>query len=316
MFRDKVEEQEFLLERQHVRREWHHLTERPPTEREYILPREKIDSNLPLFEDFWQTALDLGRVPANDEFDFSDQLRSLAGSHKRAFESLREHFDTAEFEQASKNRKEDLTVYFALANFDRRTAYVRFAPSLKRDIVHFFRHYASGREAGNDLLYSIADLEKIRKGCETAAKEIRCGRGQAGHSFTIQCGFLERLPSILRVYVGCAAQLYGDIDTVDLVKIHYTSPKVTFLTYDEFSTSRLPTLKERVKVNLASQRIDFFPAAIDGGDGQLLYFKSDFYAAGVGDPEQLEFDSALRSVVELDDNGLGPSLSQLETLLG
>jgi len=75
LFRDKLEEQDFLLERQHVRREWRHLTAKPPTVREYLIPKEKIDQNLPLFEDFWQTALDLGRVPANDEFDFSDQLR-------------------------------------------------------------------------------------------------------------------------------------------------------------------------------------------------------------------------------------------------
>ena len=314
VFRDKVEEQEFLLERQHVRREWRHLTARPPSKREYLIPKEKIDSNLPLFEDFWQAALDFGRVPANDEFDFSDQLRALAGSHKRAFESLKEHFDTSEFEQASMNRQEDLTVFFALANFDRRTAYVRFAPRLKRDISYFFGNYGSARDAGDKLLYSIAELNKIRAGCVTAAKSIRSGRVQPGHSYTIHRKFLDELPSILRVYVGCAALLYGEVDTVDLIKVHYTSPKVTFLMYEDFSDSRLPILRERVKVNLSTQRIDFFSNNPER-DEQLLYFKSEFQAIDDRDPDQVAFDQSLRQIITLDENGLGPSLSELETLL-
>jgi len=314
VFRDKVEEQEFLLERQHVRREWRHLTERPPTKRDYIIARDKIDANLPLFEDFWQTTLDLGRVPANDEFDFSDQIRSIASSHKRVFESLKQHFDTSEFERASQKRLEDLTVFFALANFDRRTAYVRFTPRLKRDINYFFGNYASAKELGNKLLYSIADLSKIKGACVEAAKEVRCGRVQSGHSYTIHRGFLEELPPILRVYVGCAGLLYGEVDTIDLIKIHYTSPKVTFLIYEDFRDSRLPILRERVKINLSTQRIDFFDAYF-GEEEQLLYFKTDFLAGRDRDPDQLAFDQSLKQIVRLDENGLGPSLNELEIIL-
>ena len=120
VFRDKVAEQEYLLARQQVHREWRHLTARQEIRRDYIIAKEKIEQDRPLFEDFWHTALDLGRIPANDEFEFSDQIRALADSHRRAFESLKQHFDTAEFELASKRRREDLLVYLALSMFGRR----------------------------------------------------------------------------------------------------------------------------------------------------------------------------------------------------
>lgn len=315
VFRDKFEEQNFLLERQHVQREWRQLTARPRTVHEYLIPEDKIRQNLPLFEDFWQTALDLGRVPANDEFDFSDQLRSLAGSHKRAFESLKEHFETSELEEASARRLQDLTVFFALAAFDRRVAYARFSPRLRRDISAFFRSYAAAREEGSKLLYSIADLEGVKGACVEAVKEVRCGRVLPGHSLTVHRSLLEQLPPVLRVYVGCAGALYGDLDSVDLVKIHYTSPKVTFLIYDEYDSCRLPVLSARVKVNLATQRIDFFEGH-PGEDSQLLYFKSDFDPVDRKEPEQVAFDRRLRQVIHLDENGLGPSLGALEQILG
>ena len=39
---------------------------------------------------------------------------------------------------------------------------------------------------------------------------------------------------MLRVYVGCATQLYGDVEGVDLIKIHMTSGKVSLMKYDDF----------------------------------------------------------------------------------
>jgi len=125
---------------------------------------------------------------------------------------------------------------------------------------------------------------------------------------------LERLPPLLRIYIGCAGVLYGELDSVDLIKIHYTSPKVTFLIYDDYEASRLPVLAERIKVNLARQQIDFFDG-FAGERSQLLYFKSDFELADRQDPAQLEFDHRLKGLVDLDENGLGPTLGELEQLL-
>ena len=80
----------------------------------------------------------------------------------------------------------------------------------------------------------------------------------------------ECLP-LIRVYVGCALQLFGDAGSVDLIKVHLGSGKVTFLVYDDFEGPRPPRLVERIKVDLPRLRVGFFdyggdyePQALEG----------------------------------------------------
>lgn len=60
------------------------------------------------------------------------------------------------------------------------------------------------------------------------------------------------------MYVYSALQLYGELDDIQLIKIHITSGKVTLLGYEGFNDSPLPQLKERVKIKMADQDVDFF----------------------------------------------------------
>jgi DNA phosphorothioation-associated putative methyltransferase len=53
-------------------------------------------------------------------------------------------------------------------------------------------------------------------------------------------------------------QLYGELDDIQLIKIHITSGKVTLLGYEGFDDSPLPQLRERVKIKMAEQDVDFF----------------------------------------------------------
>jgi DNA phosphorothioation-associated putative methyltransferase len=53
-------------------------------------------------------------------------------------------------------------------------------------------------------------------------------------------------------------QLYGELDDIQLIKIHITSGKVTLLGYEGFDDTPLPQLKERVKIKMAEQDVDFF----------------------------------------------------------
>ena len=52
--------------------------------------------------------------------------------------------------------------------------------------------------------------------------------------------------------------LYGDIDDADLVKIHLQSGKLTLLKYEDYDASPLPKLKQRIKIRLRDQDIEFF----------------------------------------------------------
>ena len=78
----------------------------------------------------------------------------------------------------------------------------------------------------------------------------------------------ECLP-LVRIYVGCALQLFGAVDSVHLIKVHLQSRKVTFLIYDDFESTHQPKLVERVKVDLSRLRVEFFDY-IDAAEPQLL----------------------------------------------
>jgi len=257
IFKDKLEEQNFLSKRQKINRNWHYKTERVISARDRTLKKDVIDKNIELFKDFWETCLELGRAPANDEFEFSEQIRKLSGSHLRAHDALLNHFGKDLFEEAERKRKEDLLLYFALGFFGRRKAQSKMPVSLKRDIKVFFDSYNEALEDAKSILFSVGNPITINQACNDAYSTISCGYLEDNHSFTFHKDFLNDLPIELRIYIGCATQLYGEIENFELIKAHIRSGKVSLMRYDNWQDS-MPNLVERIKINMREQDVDFF----------------------------------------------------------
>jgi DNA phosphorothioation-associated putative methyltransferase len=307
VFKDKLEEQLFLSERQRVRRSWTQITQRERVAPVQTITKDLVEKNRELFDDFWQTCLDLGRPPANSEFEFSDRVRVVAGSHTRAFAALREHYGSEIFDYARKARLGDLLVYFALGLFEKRKPYRRMPEGLQRDVKAFFGAYTQALQHARDLLFSVGDADNIAQACYSAHEILGCGDLAEGHSLTIHSSCLNLLPPVLRVYVGCATQLYGDIDRVDLVKIHMRSGKVSLMRYDDFENKPVPELIERIKIKLREQDIDFFDYTGEYVP-QPLYLKSRVVPHDFPNfAKQLEFDEALVNLELFDFSGFGPS---------
>ena len=258
VFKDKLEEQLFLIDRQNTRKQWR---QRIFKVRESIDNTEKakriIDRNLSLFTDFWHQCLELGRIPANSEFDFSEDIRRLIGSHNKAHQALINYFGEEAFIEAEGRKKEDLIVYFALGMFEKRKYQSRMPESLKRDIKYFFGNKKTSDETAITYLYSVGNPALIEEKSIEAYQKHQIGEWNEHHSWIIPGKLLEELPPELRIYVGCATQLYGDIDEFHLIKIHFTSGKVSLLRYEDWNIDT-PMLIERVKIKLREQDIDFF----------------------------------------------------------
>ena len=257
IFKDKMEEQLFLLERQHVKRDWQQRTQRQIRTATPAVRKDLIDKHIEIFTDFWEVSLELGRVPANSEFEFSDQIRRIAGSHSKAHQALVEHFGNELFEEAQNNRKDDLLVYFALGLFGRRKPQTKMPESLKRDIKFFYNSYNSAIEQAREVLFSVGNPKLIEQACMKAYEILQSGELTEGHSYTFDKKYLAGLPPELRIYIGCATQLYGDLDNIDLVKAHMTSGKVSLMRYDDWSKDT-PLLVERIKIKMREQDVDFF----------------------------------------------------------
>lgn len=257
VFKDKMEEQLFLLERQHIRRNWQHKTQRQIRTIEPAIQKDLIDKHLELFTDFWETSLELGRIPSNNEFEFSGQIRRIAGSHNKAHQALINHFGNELCEEAQQKRKDDLLVYFALGLFGKRKPQTKMPDGLKRDIKYFYSSYNDAIEQSKEVLFSVGDPKLIEEVCNKAYEQIKSGELIEGHSYTFHKDYLGDLPPELRIYIGCAAQLYGDLENFHLVKAHMTSGKVSIMRYDDWS-KEVPLLVERIKIKMREQDVDFF----------------------------------------------------------
>ena len=315
VFKDKIEEQNFLVQRQVSKKTWIRLSYSDHPEKLKIKQRSLLERHRELFDDFWLLCLELGRLPANTEFDFSERIRAICGSHARALDVLTAFHGDEIFKQAAQARYDDLLVYFALGLFGQRKPYSHMPEGLKRDIKSFFGKYTDALNRAKHLLFSVGRPENIQRACEEFYQRVSKGKMDKGHSLTIHRDYLNDLPPVLRVYIGCATQLYGDIENADLIKIHMRSGKVSLMRYDDFEGKPLPLLLERIKIKLRDQEIDFFEY---GGKYKLqpLYLKSIYINVEFSNyRKQVSFDSRLTTFRWLDLNDFGPNYDELTNAL-
>ncbi|CAA0097937.1 Uncharacterised protein [BD1-7 clade bacterium] len=257
VFKDKIEEQQYLLRRQRTRHDWRQKSSPKPRPTSQKKSKDIYSTNKLLLDDFWYTCLELGRVPENEEFELSEQIRHICGSHNKAFDICTRFYEIKSFEQAQQERYDDLLVYFALSYFKKRDSYIRMPVSLQRDIKIHFGKYSTARELGQNLLFSMSDVNVIYDACVRAHDELPASVLNGQHDLIFHKQFLNQCPVELRVYIGCALQIYGELDDVSLIKAHIQSGKVTLQVYDDWG-KKTPLLKERIKIKMRDQDIDFF----------------------------------------------------------
>jgi DNA phosphorothioation-associated putative methyltransferase len=315
IFKDKIEEQQFLIDRQRQRKNWKKISYTDPPDRLQIKQKAFYARHKDLLDDFWDKCLEFGRLPLNSEYKKSEQLRTICGSHQKAFTLISEIHDKSDFETAESDRRNDLLVHFALSLFSRCKPYNTMPKVLQKDIKYFFNKYTDAMKGATDLLFSVGKTETIRSECQKSHEMLGTGRMDGDHSWTIHIDYINQLSPILRTYIGCATQLYGDLYEVDLIKIHMQSNKVSLLRYDDFENKPLPLLIERIKINLREQKIDFYTYG-DKFKPQPLYIKSRYIKAGYPHyDDQLRFDEKLSSFDWLDLSGFGLSSTVLSELL-
>ncbi|MHC6527715.1 DNA phosphorothioation-associated putative methyltransferase [Vibrio proteolyticus] len=316
VFKDKLEEQLYLQSKYKRHHKWQQLTSPAPVETK-DKAKLLITKNQELFTAFWNVCLELGRLPANDEFEESEKVRELIGSHRKVFSLLQEMFDTKEFEQAEKSRKEDLLLYLAMGLFEKRKPYTQQPETLKRDIKALFDDYKTALNLAAELLFAIADTDLINKQCEKAHTQLPASLLNEGHSLILHRDYIDELPLLLRVYVGAGLQIYGELDEeIDLIKIHTTSGKLTLTAYDDFEKS-VPFLVERIKIKMADQDIDFFDY-VDEKRRPPLLNKHLYMPAGHHNyKKQLSFDKRLAKLMEFEPTEETQMVrTEFEVLLG
>ncbi|NKN33467.1 DNA phosphorothioation-associated putative methyltransferase [Marichromatium bheemlicum] len=308
VFRDKDAEQRFLVDRYRSRRNrLRDPTVRPPDRVRARRDRaaEKYAAYQVPLERLWEQCITLGRWPDKSEVEDLIVLTEGFGSLPKALRFLEARHETEALEQAAASRTADLEVYFALQQFERRKPYSHLERGLQRDIKTFFGDYATAKTQATEQLFRIADIGAIEDACRAAA-EHGLGWLEPGQSLQLHVSLVEQLPPLLRIYVGCAAVLYGDYRHADLVKIHIASGKVSLMRYDDFQGQPLPRLIERVKIKLRDLDIEYFAYGEDYEPPFLFYKSRTINEEFPNYPEQLAFEQALEDLGLFDLTGYGP----------
>jgi DNA phosphorothioation-associated putative methyltransferase len=317
VFKDTDAEQDFLLNRQrrrgNVLRVTSHYSKAPKLTKSDRL-FEKYKQHETLLESLWLQCLELGRVPDKSECLSLVETTATFGTVSKAVQFLAQIKDFQLLEITRQNRIDDLLTYFALQVFAKRQQYRHLNSSLQLDIKAFFGDYANAQRAAQEALFSIANTEAITAACETLAED-GSGYLDAENALYVHSELIETLPPILRIYIGCAAMLYGDTAETDLIKIHSRSGKLTLLKYDDFENSPLPKLVERVKINLRAQDFQLFQYS-EEFPANYLYLKSRYINEEFSNyAEQLAFDEQLEALDLFDLSGYGDKPAIFETKL-
>ena len=275
---------------------------------------DRYELHKELFEQFWQTLLELGRAPEAGEFDRLVEIAKAAGGINRALALVVARNGEQLWQTVRKSRTEDVLVYLALTKFRKRFLRREIPLRIKNDIRSFFNDLPSAQDRARDLLFAAGDPGEIDLACEGVA--VGC---QDRDALMIHRSLLAELPPILRIYVHCAAFRYGDPAQADIIKIHKHSGKITFQHYNDFDGKPLPELQTRIKVNLRNLFVEVFDHS-KGPKIQLLYFKERYVGKDYsGRPAMEKFSAKLRKL-GLDEAtiGLGPDkqtfLAALSTL--
>ena len=305
VFKDPDAEQRFLLNRQRSYRNILRISYRSLTpklsrnEKKYIAFKHLIDA-------LWQKTLELGRLPEKNEIGNLVEVTQCFGSVSKALHFMLSQFDEELLEQARESRINDLLTYFALQTFSKRRPYKHLDITLQKDIKSFFGDYKNAIATAISVLYQISKAELIATTCLEATEQGLGYLDEEG-ALHLNSRVVDQLPAILRIYIGCATMLYGDIEQIDLIKIHSQSGKLSLMRYNDFNNQALPSLLERVKINLREQLFDMYQYG-DEYEPTYLYLKSRYineefptYA------EQINFDEQLQGLNLFDLSGYGPS---------
>ncbi|WP_404356199.1 DNA phosphorothioation-associated putative methyltransferase [Methylotuvimicrobium sp. KM1] len=316
IFKDQDAEQRFLLNRQRSRRNILRVPQRPfgpPLPK--LSRREKIYQTYQhLLDPLWQQTLALGRLPDKTEIPELIALTEAFGTANKALRFMLDQFEEDLLEQARQSRIDDFLTYLALQTFSKRKPYKHLESGLQRDIKAFFGDYKNAVACAQSVLFQISNAASIETTCRHATEQ-GLGYLDDEHALYLHTSLVDRLPALLRIYIGCATVLYGDIDQTDLIKIHSQSGKLSLMRYDDFTDQPLPRLLERVKINLREQTFDLYQYG-EEFEPTNLYLKSRYINEEFPNyAQQLQFDEQLQALDLFDLSGYGPKPDEFRETL-
>ena len=74
---------------------------------------------------------------------------------------------------------------------------------------------------------------------------------------------LDSLPTLLRLYEGCASRTIGRMESTNLVRFYFTSPKISYLYVPDFDEQNEPQVNSTMTIALQDLRVQYRDFSLD-----------------------------------------------------
>jgi DNA phosphorothioation-associated putative methyltransferase len=243
--------------------------------RQIAAPRQRqsdilFEQHKALFESLMAFITARGRLPDESELQESSLICQAVGSLNRAFGIVRRVTGEEAWSRIREERIQDLLIYLALACFDGRPRFSQLSRDLQLDIRAFFSTYNRACDAADKLLFSAGNREAVEQACRASP----VGK-ITPTALYIHVSAFPHLPSILRVYEGCARAYIGAVEGANIIKLHRGTPQVSYLSYPDFERDPHPALVASLIVPLQTFRIQYRDYR-DSQNPPILHRKEEF----------------------------------------
>lgn len=211
------------------------------------------------FEDYEQILRPLmdfytqrGRLPKKGELAEELEIRNIFGNFQRAFQVVLQVTQASEWDEIQEQRLQELLLYLALARFGQRPTMRQLSPTLREDIRALLGSYETACLLADRMLYSLRDFAQLTEVCRSGSlgKKFKS-------SFVVHLDYVEYLPTLLRLYEGCASRTVGRLEGANVVKFSLQEAKISYLVYGDFDRVAHPLLLERMDVYVSRLRVSY-----------------------------------------------------------
>jgi hypothetical protein len=200
-----------------------------------------FEANLMTLQPLIDFLTERGRLPHEAELPEAPAIEGQFGSIRRALSLIRRVTGSERWADFEARSRQDFLVYLALAAFNGRPKFSDLPLDLQYDSRDLFGSYKEACAQADKLLFAVGNQEAIDLACRAA------GIGKlTPEALYVHVKGLAQLSAMLRVYVGCAETLTGQVDDATLLKIHRLKPQVSFLVYPGFDKEPHPVLSASI----------------------------------------------------------------------
>lgn len=269
-FKDEAAEQEWLDNRAALRRRVRRL--RRIVEPRRTLRDEAYEAHRDVLRPLEEFIAERGRLPGLTEQPWTGPVVDAFGSLPKAFQVIRHVAEEPWWDHAAEDRRQELLVRFALAQLRKRPKFSALPSSLRRDVKALFGSYKAACEQADELLFSIGDSGTLERSSRSASVGKR-----TPEAIYVHVEAVDLLPPPLRVFIGAAEALIGEVPEATLVKAHLEKPRVSYLIYPEFDSDPHPALAESWVVDFRA--LDVRPRDYRDRDNPPVLHRKELFVA-------------------------------------